>query len=288
MLSTQFKQRLVMGTLGFFAIFISIYYSTAPLFKPIFVLLNAAFFSFALLEYYQLAKQKGFLPLISLGLICGILYILSLAWVLHRSHLAFFPSFVLWGALLLSFCLFFNQRSHSLGNLAVTFFGIIYLIIPLSCGIRINYFFPPESSGDGRLWLAYVLIVSKMTDVGAYFVGKSLGKSQLAPAISPKKTIEGAIGGIIAAILTSYIFALFFSIGKNSGFHLTWQQSLGIGFLMSLFAQLGDLAESILKRDAGVKDSSQLPGFGGVLDIVDSLVFTLPFLYFLLQATLVG
>jgi phosphatidate cytidylyltransferase len=160
------------------------------------------------------------------------------------------------------------------------------LTLPISCALRINYFFPTHALEDGRLWLAYVLLVTKMTDIGAYFCGKIFGKNKLAPSISPKKTVEGALGGLGAALLTSLIFAFFAS--HFAPFHMTFLQSIWIGITMSILAQLGDLSESLLKRDAGVKDSSHLPGLGGMLDIVDSLVFTLPLMYLLLKMQIVG
>jgi phosphatidate cytidylyltransferase len=287
--TNQFKQRLLLSTLGTIGLALSIVCSYHPLFKPFFILLNAGVISLALLEYYHLAQHKGFQPLSFLGISSSVVYMIALGFSLHHASLKSLPSLLLLGALFLFFLQYFKQRSSPLGNLAVTVFGIIYLTIPLSCAVRLNYFFPPGGLGDGRLWLAYVLIVSKMTDVGAYFVGKSLGKTPLAPTISPKKTVEGVWGGIGAALLTSLLFALSFPAnGTHASFQLSLWQSIWLSLLIALFSQLGDLAESVLKRDAGVKDSSQLPGLGGILDIVDSLVFTIPLLYLLLQIQLVG
>jgi phosphatidate cytidylyltransferase len=286
MMSKQFKHRLLTSCLGTLILIFAIYYSSRLFFKPLFILLNAGIISIALLEYYQLAKRKGFEPLVALGIGASIAYILTLSFSLHHLFLESLPSFVLLFSLLLFFLMFFNQQSSSIGNLAVTLFGIAYLTIPLACALRINYFYPNDSLADGRLWLAYVLLVSKMTDVGAYFCGKSFGKTKLAPMISPKKTIEGAIGGAGAALITSVLIALFFPVTSLTSF--TVMQSIWIGLLISILSQLGDLAESILKRDAGVKDSSDLPGLGGMLDVVDSLVFTLPLMYLLLQMHIVG
>lgn len=286
MLSNQFKQRLLLGSLGIVALAFCIYFSSVPFFKPIFILLNIGIVSLALLEYYQLAQYKSFQPLVKLGTGTTIAYLTAVAFSLHFPSLAALPSCILLLASLFFFLGFFNSSSSSIGNLAVTLFGIAYLTIPLSCALRINYFFPPTSLEDGRLWLAYVLMVSKMTDVGAYFTGKSLGKTPLAPSISPKKTVEGAIGGVSAALLTSLLFYGIFP--STPSFQLTFMQSIGMGVVLSILSQLGDLGESLLKRDAAVKDSSHLPGLGGILDIVDSLVFTLPFMYLLLEMHLVN
>jgi phosphatidate cytidylyltransferase len=279
-MSIQFKQRLLMSSLGILAVGFSIYYSYAPFFKPIFILLNAGIIGFALREYYQLAIQKGFKPLSVLGICSGIAYLLALSLPLHQIGHDALPSLILLISLLLIFLMFFNQLSASLGNIAVTVFGIVYLVIPLACALRINYFLPLNGTEDGRLWLAYILIVSKITDVGAYFCGKIFGKIKLAPLISPKKTIEGAIGGAAAALIASFLFSSLFS---SAEFRMSMSQSLWMGLLISILSQLGDLAESLLKRDVGVKDSSHLPGLGGMLDVVDSLVFTLPLMYLLLE-----
>lgn len=288
-MTRQFKQRILFSCLGILSLAICITFSFSSYFKPIFILLNAGVISIALLEYYQLAEHKGFQPLEAIGIGSTIAYIIALAFSLHYSQLEALPSLILLLSFLLFFLMFFNRISSSLGNLAVTLFGIVYLAIPLGCALRINYFFPPHGLEDGRLWLAYVLVVSKMTDVGAYFTGKIFGKTPLAPSISPKKTVEGAIGGTIASVITSFFFSLFFPATQfPASFQITLVQSIWIGLLISILAQLGDLAESLLKRDAGVKDSSHLPGLGGILDVVDSLVFTLPLMYLLLQMRWVG
>lgn len=280
-MTKHFKQRLVMSTLGILGLIISIYYSFNSFFKPFFILLNAGIISLALIEYYYLARNKGFQPATVFGVAISIFYIVILSVSLYNTKLAGFPPLVLLIFLFILFLIFFKHQPLALGNLAVTLFGIGYLTIPLSCALRINYFFPIHSLEDGRLWLAYVLITSKMTDIGAYFCGKILGKTKLAPSISPQKTLEGAIGGTGAALITTLIFTFFAS--QLSSFKMNLIQSIWFGFIISILAQLGDLAESLLKRDAGVKDSSHLPGLGGMLDIVDSLVFTLPLVYIFLQ-----
>jgi len=285
-MTRQLKHRLLSGSLGSLGVIFSIYYSNTSFFKPLFILLNAGIISVALVEYYHLAQHKGFRPLISFGITSSVAYTTTLAMSIHHPSLGSLPSLVLLGAFLILFLLFLGQHVFSLGNLAITLFGIAYLTLPLSCALRINDFFPSHALEDGRVWLIYVLLTSKITDVGAYFCGKIFGKTKLAPTISPQKTVEGATGGVITALLTSLLFTLFAT--HLAVFNMSLMQSLWIGLTISLLAQLGDLTESILKRDAGVKDSSHLPGLGGILDIVDSLVFTLPFVYLLLEMRLVG
>jgi phosphatidate cytidylyltransferase len=149
--------------------------------------------------------------------------------------------------------------------------------------IRIAYFFSENSVNDGRWWLLYLLVVTKMTDTGGFFVGKKFGKEKLAPYISPKKTIEGALGGFLAGILSSVAIMFLASIFDPGAFGLTFAQSIWLGAGISLCAQIGDLSESLLKRDGGIKDSNQMPGLGGMLDIMDSLVFSTPLVYIFLK-----
>jgi phosphatidate cytidylyltransferase len=123
-----------------------------------------------------------------------------------------------------------------------------------------------------------------ITNASAYFFGKSLGKNKLAPYISPKKTWEGAIGGFCIALIASMGFHVLANLPNNPiPISLSFWESIFLGGILSFLAQLGDLAESLLKRDVGVKDSSHIPGVGGILDIVDSLVFTSPALYLYLK-----
>lgn len=285
-MAKQFKHRLIIGSLAVLGCAVSIYFSFSPIFIPIFLFLNAGIISLALAEYYHLATNKGFQPLTAFGIGFSIAYILGLSVGLHYKVFAGLSSMILLFSMLILFLVLFKHQRLALGNLAITLFGIGYLTIPLSCALRINYFFPVEAMEDGRLWLTYVILTSKIADVGAYFCGKILGKNKLAPSLSPRKTIEGAMGGLGASLVISLLFA--FIVPHFTLFRMTLFQSIWIGLAISILSQLGDLSESLLKRDAGVKDSSHLPGFGGILDLVDSLVFTLPFVYLLLQMNVVG
>ncbi len=134
----------------------------------------------------------------------------------------------------------------------------------------------PTGEATG-LWLFFLIAVTKATDTFAYFVGKRYGHNYFVPKLSPKKTIEGALGGLAAAIITALLFLPLFP-------HSSWVELSLLGLSLGVAAEFGDLAESLLKRDANIKDSNVLPGFGGVLDIVDSLIFTTPLLYCYLKA----
>jgi len=125
-----------------------------------------------------------------------------------------------------------------------------------------------EDSGFGLGWLLLAILVTWMTDTGAYIVGKSIGRRKLIPRVSPQKTVEGALGGLIAAMLTSVLCILAF------GLDVTPVMAALIGLGLGIIGMLGDLAESMLKRHAGVKDSGSLiPGHGGILDRIDAMLF---------------
>ena len=286
MLTKQLKQRLVIGSLGIVALGLSIYFSYNALFKPLFILIALAIITQALSEYYHLARNKGFQPSEPTGIGVSAAYLLALTTTFYYPAWESLPSIILLFSAVVIFLAFFKQQASALGNVAFTLFGVIYLTLPVGFALQINYFFQDTSLEDGRIWLTYVLLVTKITDIGAYFCGKGFGKAKLAPSISPKKTMEGAIGGLAAAVIASGLFALF--ISHFTRFELSFFQSIWLALILSVLAQLGDLSESLLKRDAGVKDSSHLPGFGGMLDILDSLIFTLPLMYLFLKMKLIG
>lgn len=149
--------------------------------------------------------------------------------------------------------------------------GLSYLALPLS-------FLPALASlEEGRWWLLFLLVVIWSNDTFAYFVGKKLGSRKLAPIISPKKTVEGAAGGILGGAAAGLVFVHF--TGMDSDALCTILVAVVAGFV----AMAGDLAESVLKRAANVKDSGTIiPGHGGVLDRIDSLIFPVPLLYYFL------
>jgi phosphatidate cytidylyltransferase len=138
--------------------------------------------------------------------------------------------------------------------------------------------FHPEAQNQSSFILLYLLAVTKFTDAGAYVVGRVLGKHKMIPRISPGKTWEGFVGGLVASVSMSVLLPKLMP-GGLKGFTLV--DSLVLGILLSLASVVGDLAESLVKRDAHVKDSGHIiPGIGGVLDLIDSLLFTAPVFYF--------
>lgn len=278
------KQRITMSVIIVAILAFSISFSQHPLFRPLFVLLTAGIICFAQAEYYRIVRSKGFTPLARLGFLTTLAFVICDYIGIAYPQLAILPQATLWLMLIAIFFYYFFKGNNPLGNIAITLFGIFYLTIPLSLVVNIAYFFPSDHPQNGGWWLFYLLLITKMTDTGAYFVGRKFGKSKMTPYISPKKTWEGAAGGLTIALLASFFFfSAIHHFFEAPPLPLTLFQSFWLACAISLLAQFGDLAESLLKRDAGIKDSSHLPGLGGALDIVDSVIFTCPFIYFFLK-----
>jgi phosphatidate cytidylyltransferase len=281
---SDLNQRLIISGLSVLFLLTVIYLSPYLYFRPFFVLACAAIIGSALWEFYSIGKAKGYAPLVKLGIVGTVVYVIADFLSTQSPRLELLPALVVGGITVSSFLYYFIKGSNPFINLSITLFGILYLTIPLSSVININYFFPSEASQDGRWWLFYLLAVTKITDTGAFFCGKNFGKSKLVPYISPRKTWEGAIGGLVFGVATSLVLNWIAQTSFNTPpIVLTFWQSIYLGILISVVGQFGDLAESLLKRDGGVKDSNQLPGLGGMLDVVDSLIFTAPLLYVFLK-----
>jgi phosphatidate cytidylyltransferase len=138
----------------------------------------------------------------------------------------------------------------------------------------LNYFYLLRMMPDGWIWLIFTLAATWACDTTAYFVGKTFGKRRLAPVLSPKKTLEGAVGGLLGSGLIGCIFSRIYPF-------LPLTELLILGLILGAAAEVGDLLESAFKRQAGVKDSSTLiPGHGGILDRIDSTLFTAPLVYY--------
>jgi phosphatidate cytidylyltransferase len=172
----------------------------------------------------------------------------------------------------------------AIATLAITCFGFCYVSFPLSLLLDINYIKDPITQMTTPVWIFFLMTVTKMTDVWAYICGKKLGTTPFMASISPKKTRAGAIGGFLGATIGGMLFYPYLP----SHMHISLLELMLLSMIVGIASAFGDLAESLLKRDANVKDSSSIPGLGGVLDICDSTLFTAPVLYmYLLSKALI-
>jgi len=269
--------------------------------------------SLALFEFYRLAEGKGMAPQVGTGMVFGLfvtltffhgrLQMLLLAFLHARGMSAPLPSMsqtvlilsLVFLPLLLLIELFRN-RPGALGNFSTTVAGVGYvsLFFGTLIGLRelfipgdfpISAYFPvhgpdvPDAVvqtvyGWGGMTVLSVFAAIWVCDSAAYFAGRAWGRHKLFPRVSPNKTWEGAIAGFVAAV------AVFLVARALVLPYLTPVGALVCGVIVGVFGQLGDLVESLLKRDAGVKDSSNLiPGHGGVLDRFDSLLFVAPLIF---------
>lgn len=178
----------------------------------------------------------------------------------------------------------FVSKSNTAGLLAIstTLFGLMYVPWLLNFIQKINFF--PGINDNGKYFVLYFILVTKFSDTGAYAIGSLIGRHKMIPRISPAKTWEGFGGAILVATGASLAFAHVFA-DKMPG--LTPVHAVILGVILSSTAVVGDLIESLFKREAGVKDSGNFfPGIGGILDLLDSLLFNAPIMYLYLRYAL--
>lgn len=267
-----------------------------------------------LLEFFTLAKAKGANPQTGLALVgaaalhCSFFHEkiqnLIIPFFIESGGISFLQKLQLFITVLFLFLvlvliieLFRNKGSVFL-NAGFTIFGVVYIGIFLASlvgirelfGAEFPYYLAVQSASTnvllseetlysatyswGGMTVIAILASIWMCDTAAYFGGISMGKHKLMPRVSPGKSWEGAVCGFLGAVATMIVFQHYFLP------YLKFHQAIIIGVIIGVFGQIGDLIESLLKRDAGVKDSSSLiPGHGGVLDRFDSLIFVSPILY---------
>lgn len=221
----------------------------------------------ALYEFFSMIEKKGVYIYKYLGITIGALIPLSIYFkfeITKTWELLFFGV-----AILTLIILQLKREDHNQAIIGIssTIFGIIYIACFLSLFIKIK-FLP-----FGTMHAFAVILITKASDIGAYLIGSKFGKKPLIPKISPKKTVEGALGGLFFSMSAALCFKAYL--------HFSYLHLIFLGIFLGLLGQLGDLFESLIKRDCNVKDSGGIfPGLGGILDIVDSLLFTIPAYYF--------
>ncbi len=177
----------------------------------------------------------------------------------------------------------FFSKANASGFVAIsmTLLGFFYVPWLLNFIQKINYY----PLIDGPFYVLFFILVTKCSDLGAYVVGSLVGKHKMIPRVSPGKTWEGFIGAVATSTLVSLIFAHF---GQHRLAGMTVVNAIALGLILGLSAVLGDLIESLFKREAGVKDSGRFfPGIGGILDLLDSLLFNAPLMYLYLRYILI-
>ena len=247
-------------------------------------------------ELFRIARAGGHAPFGDLGAALAGLVPLAV----HATYLGLlqprYAYFVTVLLVLLALSIWTRGASGKpLGAVAVTAMGVLYTGGLLSFGYAIRYhdyavggaMLGPIPVAAGGVLLGLPLVLTWATDTGAFFVGRSVGGRKLIPAVSPGKTVSGAIGGVITSVLVTWLYVTFLLRPTAQLAMAPWNIIL-FGVIVSVAAQIGDLVESLLKREAGVKDSGGLlPGHGGVLDRLDSLFFVLPTAHLLLSWMLV-
>ncbi|MEI8043158.1 MAG: CDP-archaeol synthase [Verrucomicrobiota bacterium] len=243
-----------------------------------------------LAEFYGLAAKRGLVCFERWGIFGGILLMVgtflnltgqlgptgSPAWV-NDFETGFLILFVL------GLCVRqFLSRSNTAGILAIstTLFGLMYVPWLLNFIQKINFF----PGVEGHYYLLYFVLITKLSDTGAYATGSLIGRHKMIPRISPGKTWEGFVGAIVVSTLASLLFVHFLG-SKMAG--MNWIHATILGIILSVGAVVGDLIESLFKREAGLKDSGRFfPGIGGILDLLDSLLFNAPVMYLYLRLIL--
>ena len=230
----------------------------------------------ALWEFYAMTKNRKYEPYVTYGIVSSVILVTLM--VINKFD--FDPFAILISGVFIRF-LFDVNKENALENCAVTILGLVYVYFLFSFALKIrNMGSEIQNNLYGLYYLVFLLFVSKSMDIGGYLVGKAFGKHKIAPGISPNKSYEGAAGGIILAVGVAYLFRENIEIIREG---LSLMHTVIFACLMAILSLLGDFVESLIKRRCDVKDSNQLiPEFGGILDLVDSLLLTAPVGYYYL------
>ena len=223
-------------------------------------------------ELYGMAKARGIMPQTAAGIVLGSLIIINF----YRPLYPYVGGPLFWTTLCMLAVMvmrLFSRRAveGALEDIAVTAAGIFYVALLFGFQVAIL-------GGSGKRWLVFLYLVIWASDTGAYYVGTAFGRHRLYEKISPKKSIEGLMGGMLAAM----IIAMLCTVWLVPSFGLL--EAAVLGAFLAAFGTVGDLVESLIKRSSGVKDSGSLiPGHGGILDRMDSMLFAAPVLYYYLR-----
>ena len=266
------KHRVITAAVGVPIVILAIWFGDAW-----FSLLIAAAALAGTYEFYHMANFERKAPLLYLGLLWSLALVLSPLY----QDINILP-IVISAAILVSliWLLLRPSREKAFHDWAWMIVGALYV------GWMLSYWLNLRGLEDGRNWVYLAMLTTFANDTGAFFIGRARGKHKLAPTVSPSKTWEGSIGGLLCSIAAAVVIAAILNqlsqqFEQIPPFTFRYWQIILLGFLISLFAQLGDLVESLLKRNMGVKESGNLlPGHGGILDRFDSLIFVGTVVYY--------
>lgn len=266
-------KRIITGIILIILLIAAVFYFPRPLVALVIALLLGT----GLWEFYTLCENKALNPCKIFGIISGItisvLVYTVLAYNLIKidvNELILIILFISLAVILIKYA-FKKDGSSVIINGSVTLLGILYVSFLFTFIIKLRFI---TNSDRGMGWVMSLFIITKISDISAFFIGSKWGRHKLIPRISAKKSIEGAIASVAGALLVSLLLKLSFLQ------ELSWVMVSVLGILLGGIGQVGDLVESLMKRDAQIKDSGKfVPGLGGVLDFMDSLLFTAPVMY---------
>lgn len=261
-------RRVVSGAVLVPPLLAAVWFLPAPYFRGL-----AAFgAAVGLQEFYRMAENGGTRPVSAVGIVLGAFFVMRGFSAAETGNSV--ASYAAFCVLVVFAARLFSRRpvEGALADIAISVAGILYVALLLG-------FQPAIHAGyHGRQWLLFLYFVIWASDTGAYYVGTAFGKRRLYEKISPKKSVEGLAGGVAASMAVAWLCSVWLLPGLHAA------EAAALGAVLALVGTVGDLAESLIKRSAGVKDSGALiPGHGGLLDRVDSLLFSAPVLFFYLR-----
>jgi phosphatidate cytidylyltransferase len=248
---------------------LGLFVNKAQVLVPIIISLGAIV---GTLEFFSLAKGKGFKGQAAFACVIACALVADgYFWGLR--HLGI----ILAAGMLLSFGLALRRGGieQILARSSITFLGCFYVGLPLAMAVAILH--GPGTIQGSRFLLVFIILTVWSSDIGAYFIGRRFGKKKLAPKLSPGKSVEGMFGGFAATFIAAILLKLAWPQVASV---VTWAEALILAAVFCVAGLIGDLMESAMKRDAGIKDSGiNITGHGGMLDIIDSILFCLPVFY---------
>ncbi len=285
-----FLRRLTSTIVLWSVILAGLFFGNKDISDYVFLVLIVLLAASGLMEFYGIAAKRNLVCFKYCGLIGGVLLMVGTFYNLtgkigmNNSPARvndFETSFLI--LFVLGLCVRqFVARSNTTGiaTIGTTLFGLMYVPWLLNFIQKINFF----QNVDGHFYLLYFVVITKFSDTGAYAVGSLIGRHKMIPRISPGKTWEGFFGAIAVSTAASLLFVHF---AGDKMLAMNWKHAVVLGVVLSITAVIGDLIESLFKREAGVKDSGAFfPGIGGILDLLDSLLFNAPIMYLYLRHVL--